>query len=134
MAYCQKLKTAKERNKCYNDEEIMQLRKKYHGHIPFTKTIEEGERVALHIPSKIHKKHELVYYKKDLARIEKVTDKGIYLRLYKQDKKDELIYPVKKLKFVAEKDIEDDVKLAFFENVIPVGVYSPYALAFEKEE
>lgn len=133
MTYETNLKKAKERNDYYNQKEIIELRKKYPKGIPFTEVIKEGEREALHEPALIHKRHELVYYKDNLAKIEKVNKNGIYLRIYKTDPKTDFATPQKKLKFVKEKDIKDNVKPSFAEDIIPVGIFSPYSFAIEKE-
>ena len=63
-----------------------------------------GERKYWGVSKRVHKKGEIVEYKEGLAKVKKVTKKGVYVQTFK--KPNGVIELSKKIEFVPESKIE----------------------------
>jgi hypothetical protein len=100
MAY--KIKQKKD----YSERDIEVLREKYKGHLPpISQIYRASARRRLHIQERLHIKGTFIEYKDKVGRIEKVTDKGIYVKLLR--KSDGIAYPEKRLTFISQKKIDE---------------------------
>jgi transcription elongation factor len=94
------------KKKDYSERDIYVLRKKYKGHLPSAQDIyRTSARRRLHIQERLHIKGTFIEYKDKVGRIEKVTDKGIHVRLL--TKSDGIAYPEKRLTFISQKKIDE---------------------------
>lgn len=101
MTYKIKRKTPMER-------ELKVFREKTKGKPTFTELAREGSRVIAKVPQKTHKKGEVVEYKEGLAKITRVTNKGIYVKELKDtDKSDPFPELQKKEIFISDKEIQE---------------------------
>jgi hypothetical protein len=129
MVYKIKPKKPKELPSDYFENlEVKELQKKYKGKsIPFF----EAERVAtrrfLSVGNLVHRKNHLVYYKDDLARIEKIEKRGVWIQTYHRDK-DDFLTPNKKLTFIPEKRVQHEIYPVTYPQA-SIGVVAPYNMA-----
>lgn len=132
MAYQTKLKHKKQKipKGYFEERELRETREKYKGKLPpITEISRLGTRRTFQIQKQVHRKGEVVYYKDKIGVVKEVSKQGLHIQLYKQNKKTEFIEPVKKIKFVKEKNVEHQVYPAFLENV-PLGTIAPYGMGY----
>jgi hypothetical protein len=73
-----------------------------------------GTRRAFGVPERIYKKGNVLQYKGNLAIVEKVSKKGIHIRVYKKGKDDFPSVKSKKAKFLSVKEVEKGVVYPYF--------------------
>jgi hypothetical protein len=105
MAY--KIKKSKPRD--YSEEEILRLKKKYpHEILPFSETLRVGLRKVSDVPQRVHKKGAMVQYKERLAKVHKVTKKGLWIETFKKED-DGFMESTGKIIFIPENRVEHEV-------------------------
>jgi len=77
----------------------------------------EGERIAFNTPKEIHKIGEWINYKGRIARVERVTKKGTYIRKFRLEEGFQI--PEKKQTFIAEGKYEKEATPMFY-NFVPL--------------
>jgi len=113
MAY--KIKRTKTIPKGYWEKrEMANLRKKYKGKLPpFLEITRAGTRKISNIQKKVHKKNALVYYKENLAKVKKVTKKGLWIEPLIKPSNKNLAYPSGKIIFIPEAKVEHQIYPVF---------------------
>jgi hypothetical protein len=109
----QKRQPAKIPASYWREQEIKHLGKKPTAY----QVAKEGVRVASRTPQEIHRVGEWISYKGKLARVERVTKEGTYIRKFKQE--EGFAIPEKKQTFVAEGKYEKEVSPMFY-NFVPI--------------
>lgn len=105
MAY--KIKKSKPRD--YSEEEILRLKKKYPNKVlPFTETLRVGLRKVSGVPQRVHKVGAMVQYKERLAKVHKVTKKGLWIETF-QKEDDGFMKSTGKIVFVPENRVEHEI-------------------------
>lgn len=112
-----KSKSAKIPSSYWREEEIKHLYKREKGKPTAFEIIKEGERIAFSVPKEIHKVGEWISYKGKLARVERVTKEGVYIRKF--HKEEGFSIPDKKQTFIAEGEYEKEATPMFY-NFIPI--------------
>lgn len=106
MAY--KIKQSKARD--YSQEEFEVLKKKYpHKILPPFQAVKIGMRKVWGVQQRIHKKGSMVVYDDRLAKIHKVTKKGLWLETFKKTNDDDFLESTGKIVFIPEKRVEHEV-------------------------
>ena len=114
----------------FNSEETARLRRQHHRPTMY-EMVKVGTDEGFNEPRIVHQKNSIVEYKGELAIVEKVNKKGIYIKRLKMDKKDELIYPAKKNIFISDRRVDDEIRPAFYPN-LSLGTFAPYNLGYMK--
>lgn len=104
MAYNIFSKKSKAKEEYYRQREEQQLRKKYHGNLPYGQIVKEGFRYGVNVEGKIHRKGDIINYDNELAQITKVTKKGVYIQRYTSNKSGLFEQTTKKPTFIPEKE------------------------------
>jgi hypothetical protein len=116
MAYKISKKSSKIPASYWKEQEILRLRKKYKGKLPpITEISRVGTRRTLGIQEKVHKKGSIVEYKEGMARVKKVTKRGLWIEPFTKPDK-EIAYPSGKVIFIPEKRVEREI-YPFFTNL-----------------
>jgi hypothetical protein len=105
MAY--KVKKSKARD--YSQEELEMFRKKYHRNPNFFEATRVGMRKVSGVQYRIHKKGAMVTYDGRLAKIHKVTKKGLWIETFRQTDNDDFLESTGKIIFIPEKRVEHEV-------------------------
>lgn len=99
------------------ERETRELYKKEKGHPSVYQIAEEGARVGTGVPKEIHKEGEWITYKGKIARVERVTKEGTFIRKFKRE--EGFAIPEKKQTFIKEDDYEKNAKPQFY-NFVPI--------------
>jgi hypothetical protein len=93
----------------WNDREIARLKQKYkkRGIPPFFELSRVGTRRASGISEATHTKGSIVQYKEHIAKVHKVTDRGLWVEPFKNYHG--LAEPSGKVIFIPEKKVEHEV-------------------------
>jgi hypothetical protein len=94
----------------FKEREVRDLGK----HASFQAMARVGTRRSLGVPERIYKEGNVVEYKGNLAVVEKVSKKGIHIRVYKRDKDGFASAKSKKTKFLSVKDVEKGKTYPYF--------------------
>jgi len=106
MAY--KIKKAKKRN--YSQEEFERLKRKYpHRILPPFQAVKIGMRKVWGVQQRIHKKGNMVVYDDRLAKIHKVTNKGLWIETFKKTDDDDFLESTGKVIFIPEARVEHEI-------------------------
>jgi hypothetical protein len=102
-----KIKSKKIPKGYFEEKEIERLRKKYKGKLPpFTTITRAGTRYVAGIQKKVHREGSMILYKDKIARIDRVTEKGIWITPFKTNG---ITTPTKEIIFIPEKRVEREV-------------------------
>lgn len=102
--------TYKIKRKTPNERELKVFREETKGKPTFKELAREGTRVVAQVPRKTHTKGEIVQYKEGLAKIKRVTPKGVYIQELKDtDKSDPFPELQKKEIFISDKEIQEGI-------------------------
>lgn len=109
------IKTKKKRRtipkpKYFEQREIRDLGE----HPKFTEQARTGTRITAGVHERIYKEGNVVEYKGNLAMVEKVSKKGIHIRVYKRGKDDFPSIKAKKSKFLSVKEVEKGKVYPYF--------------------
>ena len=115
----------------FNEEETARLRRKHHGHPSMYELVKVGADEGLNEPRIVHQKNSIVEYKGELAIVEKVNKKGIYIKRLKIDKKDDFAVPSKKNIFISDSRVDNEIRPAFYPN-LSLGTFAPYNMGYMK--
>ena len=109
MTYKIKKKSQKIPEGYFEKKELERFRKKYKGKFPpFFEITRIATRRTARISPKVHKKGAMVEYRDGIARVKKVTKKGLYLQPYETEK-DKILSPKGKIVFIPEKRVDREV-------------------------
>ena len=113
MTYTIKRQPAKIPASYWREEEVKHL-----GKSPSAYSVaKEGARVASGTPKEIHKVGEWIWYRGKMARVERVTKEGTYIRKFRREEGFDI--PEKKQTFVAEGKYEKEASPMFY-NFVPI--------------
>ena len=110
-----KIKTKKKRRsipkpKYFEQREIKDLG----GHASFQEMARTGTRITAGVHERIYREGNVVEYKGNLAVVEKVSKKGIHLRVHKRGKDGFPSVKAKKSKFLSVKEVEKGQVYPYF--------------------
>lgn len=110
MAYKIKSKSKKIPASYWEQREMAEIRKKYKGKLPpFSVITREGTRKIEGIQPRTHKKGNYVEYKEGIAKVKKVTKRGLWLEPFNKPTEKSIAYPSGKIVFIPEKRVEKEV-------------------------
>ena len=121
-----KSKSAKIPVSYWREQEIKHFYKKKKGKPSIFEVAKEGEKVAFGVPKEIHRVGEWINYKGKLARVERVTKEGTYIRKFRLEEGFQI--PEKKQTFIAEGRYEKEVTPMFYNFVPMFGVRTPLSI------
>ena len=106
MAY--KIKRRKTPKPAYfRERELRDIRKEYKGKLPpFKRITITGARRTAGFYKRVYKKGKIVEYDNGLARVERVSKRGIHVRQFKRDKEGFLTKLDDKQKFISVMEID----------------------------
>jgi RNase P/RNase MRP subunit p29 len=112
----------------WREQEIARLRKKNKGKAPpFLEVMRTTTRGMAGIQERVHKKNALVQYNERMARVKKVSKKGIWIEPFTEPTDKSLATPTGKIIFIPEKRVEKEVYP--FGTSLPVYISPPFQLA-----
>lgn len=106
------------RKKNAEQRELMRVARRKEKPTP-TQVCKLGVRRAFGVPSKVHKKGNLVTVNGKLARVTKSSRKGVTVERFRKDKKSGLATPSGKTQFVPEKRVIGGAVQPFFPTIAP---------------